>query len=70
MPNEHDRTEAPQDDTYDPSTVQVNRAREQGNGVGQSDIDEQRDPTGARSAQQYSRGDEPDGVEAPRAADD
>lgn len=42
------------DDTYDPSTVEVNRMREQGDGVGQKDIDYQRDATGARSAEQYS----------------
>jgi len=41
-------------DTYDPSTVVVNRAREQGLGVGQKDIDYQRDATEARSAEQYS----------------
>ncbi len=42
------------DETYEPSTVQANLAREQGSGVGQKDIDYQRDPTGARSADQYS----------------
>ncbi len=42
------------DATYDPSTVEANRARQQGGGVGQKDLDAQRDPTGARSAEQLS----------------
>ena len=42
------------DESYDPSTVQVNRGREQGLGVGQKDLDYQRDPTGFRSAEQHS----------------
>lgn len=42
------------DQAYDPSTVQVNRGREQGLGVGQKDLDYQRDPTGYRSDEQYS----------------
>ena len=42
------------DEAYDPSTVQVNRGREQGLGVGQKDLDYQRDTTGLRSAEQYS----------------
>jgi hypothetical protein len=46
------------DDVYDPSRVEVNRARVQGLGVGQKDLDYQRDPTGDRSAEQYAR--EPD----------
>ena len=41
-------------DTYDPSTVEANRAREQGGGVGQKDLDAQRDPAGAGSASQSS----------------
>lgn len=43
------------DQTYDPSTVEVNRARLQGQGVGQKDLDYQRDPTRAESAEQYGR---------------
>jgi hypothetical protein len=43
------------DDTYEPSTAEVNRGREQGLGVGQKDIDYQRDPTRAESAEQYAR---------------
>lgn len=39
--------------TYEPSTVEVNRAREQGLGVGQKDIDHQRDPTGDKSYEEY-----------------
>ncbi len=41
------------DRTFEPSKVQVNRGREQGLGVGQKEIDYQRDPTGADSAEQY-----------------
>ena len=36
-----------QNDTYDPSETEVTRARMQGNGVGQSDMSSQRDPTRA-----------------------
>ena len=36
--------------TYDPSTVEVNRARQQGGGVGQTDLDRQRDPAGEAPA--------------------
>lgn len=43
------------EETYSPSTVAVNRSRMQGGGVGAQDIDMQRDPTGARSAEQYGR---------------
>lgn len=43
------------EETYAPSTVAVNRSRMQGGGVGAQDIDMQRDPTGARSAEQYGR---------------
>lgn len=39
--------------TYEPSTVEVNRAREQGDGVGQKDLDYQRDPTGDKSYEEY-----------------
>jgi hypothetical protein len=45
---------AEQDDTYEPSTVQVNRGREQGLGMGQKDLDYQRDPTGDLSVEQRS----------------
>ena len=37
-----------EDDTYEPSTVEANRARQQGNGVGRKDLDAQRDPGGER----------------------
>jgi hypothetical protein len=39
--------------TYEPSTVEVNRARMQGDGVGQKDLDYQRDPTGDKSYEEY-----------------
>ena len=42
------------DETYDPSTVDANRAREQGAGVGQKDLDAQRDPSGTRATEQLS----------------
>jgi hypothetical protein len=43
------------DDVYDPSREEVNRARVQGVGMGQKDLDYQRDPTGAASSEQFSR---------------
>jgi len=46
------------DETYDPSTVEVNRGRLQGLGVGQKDLDYQRDPTEAASAEEYGRADD------------
>lgn len=51
-------------DTYDPSTVQVNRGREQGLGMGQKDLDYQRDATGALSFEQRSFAPDPLGVRA------
>ena len=51
-PNSTDDAPEGRGDTYDPSTVEANRAREQGGGVGQKDLDAQRDPTGAVSAGQ------------------
>ena len=36
-----------QNDTYDPSDVEATRSRMQGNGVGQTDMHQQRDPTRA-----------------------
>ena len=56
-PGEAERGDEPGrlDDVYDPSTVEVNRGRVQGLGVGQKDLDYQRDPTGAASAEQYGR---------------
>lgn len=41
------------DDTYEPDTVAVNRGREQGLGVGQKDIDYQRDPMGTTPAERW-----------------
>ena len=38
---------------YTPSRAEVNRNREQGGGVGQQDLDTQRDPTGRNSSEQY-----------------
>jgi len=47
-----DETLAPED-TYEPSTVEVNRGRERGLGVGQKDIDYQHDPTGVTPAERW-----------------
>ena len=41
--------------TYDPSRIEANRARMQGGGVGQSDMDLQRDPTRADSTEHYGQ---------------
>jgi hypothetical protein len=38
---------------YAPSTVETNRARIQGGGVGQTDLDQQRDPTTRDSSEKY-----------------
>ena len=42
------------DDTYEPSSVEINLAREQGLGMGQKDLQGQRDPTG-ELPEQFSR---------------
>ncbi|HEX4097458.1 MAG TPA: hypothetical protein VHX64_12065 [Caulobacteraceae bacterium] len=41
------------DDTYEPSSVEINLAREQGLGMGEKDLEGQRDPTG--EIEQFSR---------------
>ena len=41
--------------SYDPSDVEATRARMQGGGVGQKDLDAQRDPTRADSTQHYGQ---------------
>ncbi|MGE5501636.1 MAG: hypothetical protein ACM3W4_06905, partial [Ignavibacteriales bacterium] len=41
------------DSSFSPTPTEVNRARMQGTGVGQREMDEQRDPTRAYSAEQY-----------------
>jgi hypothetical protein len=41
------------DDTYEPSSVEINLAREQGLGMGQKDLQGQRDPIG--DIEQFSR---------------
>jgi len=52
---------ADEDRTFDPSTPQVNRGREQGLGMGQRELDAQDDPAGAAPAPQgVSRSDEED----------
>ena len=41
--------------SYDPSDVEATRARMQGGGVGQKDLDTQRDATGADSSEHYGQ---------------
>ena len=38
---------------YAPSTVEINRSRMQGGGMGQTDLDQQRDPTTRDSSEKY-----------------
>ena len=45
--------DAASDRTYNPSVQQVNRARIQGVGVGQKELNTQHDPTRYNSAEQY-----------------
>src|SRR3569832_2192327 len=47
-----DQAAAERSETYDPSETEATRMRDQGNGVGQKDMDRQRDPT--RAAEQPS----------------
>ena len=78
-PEWHDADEgadAASDRTYNPSTQQVNRSREQGLGVGTTEINAQRDPTRYDSAERYGAGEggpqdlspEGGGVSTPRSA--
>jgi hypothetical protein len=54
---DHDEgADAAADRTYNPSMQQVNRSREQGLGVGQTEINAQRDPTRYDSAERYGAG--------------
>lgn len=62
-------TPDPADDTYDPTTVEVNRGREQGLGMGQKDLDYQRDPTGDLSFEQRSFAPNPQGVRGEGSGD-
>jgi hypothetical protein len=53
--NRQDKTDiAPPDgdlgETFDPSDLEATRTREQGNGVGQKELNQQRDPTRADDA--------------------
>ena len=48
--------DAASDRTYHPSTQQVNRMREQGNGVGQTELNTQHDPTRYDSADRVGAG--------------
>jgi hypothetical protein len=41
--------------SYDPSDVEATRARQQGGGVGQKDLDAQRDATGADSTEHFGQ---------------
>jgi hypothetical protein len=53
------------EDTYEPSTIEVNRGREQGLGVGQKDIDYQHDPTGTVPAERWVNSEPPPRVRPP-----
>jgi hypothetical protein len=61
--------------TYDPSSVEVDRGREQGLGMGQRDLDRQKDPTGAAPGETYANSEPgprirlPDDPFAPRKPD-
>ena len=58
-PEWHDQDEgrdAASDRTYRPTTQQVNRSNQQGLGVGQTEINEQQDPTRYDSADKYGSG--------------
>ena len=49
-PNPTDAGGEDRGDTYEPTTVEANRARQQGGGVGQKDLDAQHDPNGASAS--------------------
>ena len=60
-PEWHDQDEgadAASGRVYDPSTGQVNRGREQGLGVGQIELNAQRDATGDVSTDRFGAGEE------------
>ena len=44
------------DETYDPTTVEVDRGREQGLGVGEKDLQRQRDPGDGLGSQEQAAG--------------
>ena len=44
------------EETYDPTTVEVDRAREQGLGVGERDLQRQRDPGDGLSPEEQRTG--------------
>ena len=78
-PEWHDQdngADAAADRTYNPSTQQVNRSREQGLGVGQTEINAQRDPTRYDSGDHFGAGEggpqdlspEGGGVSTPKSA--
>ncbi len=58
-PEWHDQDEgadAASDRTFNPSLQQVNRSREQGLGIGEQEMDTQRDPDRAITFEQYGAG--------------
>lgn len=63
-PGPADAGELPED-TYEPSAIEVNRARERGVGVGQKDIDYQHDPTGVTPAERWVNPEPPPRVRPP-----
>ena len=57
--------------TYDPSTVEIDRGRQQGLGMGAKDLQGQRDPQGAPAAtdaEEDEDGGETDAAEADKGA--
>ena len=44
------------DETYDPSTVEVDRGREQGLGMGEKDLQRQRDPGDGLGSEERTTG--------------
>ena len=63
-PGRADTGETPED-TYEPSSIEVNRGRERGLGVGQKDIDYQHDPTGVTPAERWVNPEPPPRVRRP-----
>ncbi len=53
-PNQTRDDDEGRDDTFNPSEVEATRERMQGGGMGAKELDAQRDPTQARSTDQYS----------------
>ena len=56
MPETPKTPKPPQEErSYDPTDVDATRARQQGGGVGQKDLEAQRDATGADSSEHFGQ---------------